>query len=120
MQVRVKGRHQGIVYGRQGDPGYHSPGRTSGGYPYKGLITKLRHPLAQIPTSDIHESCLSCCGVASIPPVDPRVIVYEIMYSGNRPARAYTSGEEGAHLYMGSGGRHGVVQLLSLGGVGKL
>ena len=42
-----------------------------------GSITKLRHPLARIPASDNHGLCLSRCGLAGIPPVDPRDILYE-------------------------------------------
>ena len=58
-----------------GEPGNHGPGRTCGGYLYRGSITKLRHPPARIPASDIHGLCLSCCVVDGIPRVDPRVIL---------------------------------------------
>ena len=75
------------MWARRGELGYHGPGRTSGGYPCSGLITKLRHPPARIPANDIHGLCLSCHGVAGIPPVDPRVIVHESMHSDSRPAQ---------------------------------
>ena len=108
------------MWARRGDLGYHSPGQTSGGYPYRGLITKLRHLPARVPTSDSHKLRLSCRGVAGIPPVDPRVIVYESMYSGCKPARTAASGNGETRLYMGPYGRLRRMQLLSLGGIGKL
>ena len=59
------------MWARCGEPGYHGPGRTSGGYPYRGLIIKLRQPSARIQASNIHGLCLSCSRVAGIPLVDP-------------------------------------------------
>ena len=76
MQVRIKGRHPGNVCGldelnlvttARGEPVV--------GTPIRGSITKLRHPPARIPASDIHGLFLSCCGEAGIPLVDPRVIL---------------------------------------------
>ena len=61
------------MWARWAEPGYHGPGRTSGGYPYRGLIIKLRQTPTQIQASDIHGLCLSCCTVAGIPLVDPRI-----------------------------------------------
>ena len=52
-------------------PGYHSPGRACGGYPYRGSIIKLRHPAARIPTSDIHGLRHSRRVAASVPPCRP-------------------------------------------------
>ena len=78
------------MWARRGERGYHGPVRTSGGYPYSGSITKLRHPVARIQASDIHGLCLSCCGVAGIPPVDPCVILYESMYNYHGSGRVIT------------------------------
>ena len=94
MQVRVKGRRQGNVCGQddrpRGEPGFHGPGRTSGGYPYRGSIIKLRHPPARVPASDIHGLRLSRHGAAGVPPVslmDPRGILYVGMYKYHEAAR---------------------------------
>ena len=45
-----------------------------------GSITELQQPRARIPASDVHELCLACCGVAGIPLVDPRGILYVDVY----------------------------------------
>ena len=59
------------MWARRGAPGYHSPGRASSGYPYRGSITKLRHPPARIPTSDIHGLRHSRRVAAGVPPCRP-------------------------------------------------
>ena len=64
------------MWARLGGPGYHGPGRASGGYPYRGSIIKLRHPPARIPASDIHGLRHSRRGAASVPLVDPPDILY--------------------------------------------
>ena len=81
------------MWARRGKLGYHGPGRTCGGYPYRRLVTNLRHPPSRIRANGIHELCLSCCEVAGISRIDPRVIVYESMYSGSRPAQTTAYGD---------------------------
>ena len=54
------------------------PGANLWWVPLQGL--NLRHPPARIPATNIHELCLSCYGVAGIPPVDPLGILYVGMY----------------------------------------
>ena len=44
--------------------------------PLQGSITKLRHPPARIPASDIHGLRHSRRVAAGVPPVDPQVILY--------------------------------------------
>ena len=95
------------MWARRDEPGYHGPGRTSGGYPYKGLITKLRHPSARIPASEIHGLCLSCRWV--------RVCT---VTAG--PLRPQPMGIGHNQLYMGSIVGFQVVRLPSLGGGGTL
>ena len=80
------------MWAKRGEPGHCSPGRTSSGYPFTGLITKVWHPPARIPASDFHKLCLSCRTVAGIPPVEPHVMGDESMYSGGRPAKAAAHG----------------------------
>ena len=74
------------MWAKRGELGYHSLGQTFGGYHFRGLIPKLRHPLAQIPASDIHGLYLPCCGVASFPPGDPSVIFCCGVYDEGYPA----------------------------------
>ena len=59
------------MWARSGAPGYYGPGRASGGYPYRGSITKLRHPPARIPASDIHGLRHSRRVAAGVPPCRP-------------------------------------------------
>ena len=89
---------------RRGEPGYHGPGRTSGGYPYKGSIIKLRHPPARVPTSDIHRLRLSRHGAAGVTPVNPLRILYVGMYKYHEAARVMISHMGYRHcIYMGCG-----------------
>ena len=58
------------------------PGANLWWVPLQGVDNQATAPAA----GDIHELCLSCHRVAGIPPVDPRVTVFESMYNGGRPA----------------------------------
>ena len=77
MQVRVKGRRHGKVCGPDE---VHlvttARGEPLVGTPTGGPITKLRHPPAGIPASDIHGLRHSRRVAAGVPPVDPHVILY--------------------------------------------
>ena len=86
-----------------------------------GSITKLRHPPARIQANDIHGLCLSRCGVAGIPPVDPRDILYEDMYKHHGSAQV-TDSERGYQpsTYWGSEGGSLRVPLLAAGDNGVL
>ena len=89
MQVRVR---QGWASGQcmwatRGQPGFHGPGRTSGGYPYKGSMIKLRHPPARVPAGDDHGLRLSRHGAAGVPPVDPLGTLYMDMYKYHKAAQ---------------------------------
>ena len=75
------------MWARRGEPGFDGPGRTSGGYPYKGSIIKLRHPPARIPASDIHGLRLSRHAAAGVPPVDPLGILYVDVYKYHKAAQ---------------------------------
>ena len=69
------------MWARRGEPGYHGPGRTCGGYPYRGSIIKLRHPPARVSASDTRGLRLSRHGAAGIRPVDPLGILYVGFYA---------------------------------------
>ena len=93
------------MWAKCGEPGYHGPGRTSGGYPYRGSIIKLRHPPARVRTSDIHGLCLSCRRAAGVPPADPRGILFVGMYKYHVAARVIVSDMRYRHcIYLGCGG----------------
>ena len=89
---------------RRGEPGYHGPGRTSRGYPYRGSIIKLRHPPAQVPASDIHRLRLSRHGAAGVLPVDPVGILYVGVYEYHEVARLLIPDMGYRHcIYLGCG-----------------
>ena len=92
------------MWARRGEPGYHGPGRTSGGYPYKGSIIKLRHPAARVLASVMHGLCLSRRGAAGVPPLDPPGILYVGMYKYHEATRVMISDMGYRHcIYLGCG-----------------
>ena len=94
------------MWARRGEPGYHSPRRACGVYPYRGSITKLRHPPPRIPASDIHGLCHSSSGVTGIPPVNPCAIVFYIVYIVGLPTLQAELGNCGERIYTGVSGEH--------------
>ena len=110
-----------MYVGQMRPPGNHGPGRNFGGYPYKGWKIKLRHPPARIPASHIHESCLSCRGLACIPPVDPRGILYVGIYNyhGLAQVMVLVSGYQSC-TYLGYEGGTPRVRLIATDGEGVL
>ena len=92
------------MWAKRGEPGYHDPGRTSGGYPYRGSIIKLRHPPARVPASDTHGLRLSRRGATGVPPVDPRGILYGGMCKYHKAAQVMISDMGYRHcIYLGCG-----------------
>ena len=92
------------MWARRGEPSHHGPGRTFGGYPYRGSINKLRHPPARVPASDIHGLRLSRHGAAGVPPVDPLGILYVGVYQYHEAARVLIPDMGYRHsIYLGCG-----------------
>ena len=92
------------MWAKRGEPGYYGPGRTSGGYPYRGSRIKLRHPAARIPASDIHGLRLSHHGAAGVPPVDPLGILHVDVYKFHETARDMITDMGYRHcIYLGCG-----------------
>ena len=92
------------MWATRSQPRFYGPGRTSGGYPYRGSIIKLRHPPARVPASDVHGLRLSRHGTAGVPPVDPLGILYVDVYNDHEAARDMITDMGYRHcIYLGCG-----------------